>query len=69
MEKLLEFLNAERGRRLALSVHLNLSPAAISSWREIPSRHVSAVSKFSGIPPEDLRPDLADIFRAEEVRL
>lgn len=62
METLLQFLNAERGRRIALSAHLKLSPAAVSSWREVPARHVRAVSQFSGIPPEVLRPDLADIF-------
>lgn len=67
MKKLLDFLNAEVGRRLALAKFLNVSPSAISMWKEVPPHRVRAVSDFSGIPPEELRPDLAEIFARTSV--
>lgn len=62
MEKLLEYFNAERGRRIALAKHLKTSPANVSMWKEVPPHRVRAIAEFTGIPPEHLRPDLAEIF-------
>jgi len=62
MEKLLEYLNGERGRKSALAARLNISPSAISMWDQVPTDRVAAVADFTGIPPRDLRPDLAAMF-------
>lgn len=58
MEKLLAYLDAERGRRLALASALNCSPSAISMWKQVPAERVGDVARATGIPPEELRPDI-----------
>lgn len=65
MNKLLEYFDAERGRRMALAIHLEISPSAISMWTQVPTERVKEVAKFTGISPRDLRPDLADIFETD----
>jgi DNA-binding transcriptional regulator YdaS (Cro superfamily) len=35
-----------------------ISSAAVSQWNRVPERHVWAVSKVTGIPAAELRPDL-----------
>jgi DNA-binding transcriptional regulator YdaS (Cro superfamily) len=62
MNKLREYLNGERGRKSALAARLQISPSAISMWDQVPTDRVSAVAAFTGIPAEDLRPDLAALF-------
>lgn len=68
MNKLLEYLDGERGRRSALAACLQISPSAVSMWDQVPTERVLAVSTFTGIPPQELRPDLADIFGAAPAR-
>lgn len=68
MDKLREYLDKERGRQSALAANLRISPSAISMWDQVPADRVGAVSKFTGIPPHHLRPDLADIFKAAPLR-
>lgn len=63
MKKLLEYLNAERGRRITLADALKINPSAISQWKEVPAERMGDVSRITGIPLEELRPD---IFRAAE---
>lgn len=58
MEKLLEYLNAERGRRLALARELEISPSAISMWEKVPAERLGAIARVTGIAPEELRPDI-----------
>lgn len=62
MNKLLEYFDAERGRRMALATHLEISPSAISMWTQVPTERVKEVAKFTGLSARDLRPDLAVIF-------
>jgi len=58
MEQLLRYLNEERGRRYKLAVDLNISPSAISMWNgKVPLDRLSDVSRLTGIPMEELRPD------------
>lgn len=35
-----------------------ITTAAVSQWRRVPERHVWAVSKVTGIPASELRPDI-----------
>lgn len=62
MDKLRKYLDGERGRKSALAANLKISPSAISMWDQVPTERVGAVSQFTGIPAEELRPDLAAIF-------
>jgi len=62
MDKLREYLNGKRGRRSALAADLRISPSAISMWDQVPFERVADVSRITGIPAGELRPDLADIF-------
>ncbi len=47
----------EMSRKLGFS-----SPSSITNWRrrngKVPAEHVGPVSRISGIPPHELRPDL-----------
>lgn len=58
MEKLLAYLNAERGRRGKLAETLRISPSAISMWSRVPAERLMDVSRATGISPQDLRPDM-----------
>lgn len=58
MDKLLEYLNAERGRRARLAEALGVSSAATSQWKEVPLDRVIAIEALTGIPRYDLRPDV-----------
>ncbi|MBZ9985700.1 helix-turn-helix domain-containing protein [Mesorhizobium sp. BH1-1-5] len=58
MEKLIEYFDAERGRRQALAAALGCSPSTISMWRRVPAERIGDVSRATGIPPEQLRPDI-----------
>ncbi|TGV61094.1 hypothetical protein EN784_01455 [bacterium M00.F.Ca.ET.141.01.1.1] len=68
MEKLKAYLAEERGRATKLAVAIGVSPSAISMWDQVPADRVGAVSKATGIPPHELRADLADIFGAAPER-
>ncbi|AJY44685.1 YdaS family helix-turn-helix protein [Martelella endophytica] len=58
MEHLLAYLNAERGRRVALAMQLNLQPSAISQWKVVPPTRVLAIEARTGISRHLLRPDI-----------
>jgi DNA-binding transcriptional regulator YdaS (Cro superfamily) len=46
------------GSMSKLAQHLNVSRAAVSHWNRVPFRHLAEISKFTGIPRSELRPDL-----------
>jgi DNA-binding transcriptional regulator YdaS (Cro superfamily) len=46
------------GGVVALSHKLGLSRAAVSGWKKVPAERVLAVEKITGIPREQIRPDL-----------
>jgi DNA-binding transcriptional regulator YdaS (Cro superfamily) len=37
---------------------LGISQQAVSQWREVPTRHIIAIERATGVPREVLRPDL-----------
>lgn len=53
-----ELLRQERGRIALVAKGLGINPGAVSQWKEIPPTRVPAVSKITGIPRHELRPDL-----------
>jgi len=43
-----------------LARQLNVTRQAVSLWDKVPLKHLRAVSKMTGIPRQQLRPDLYD---------
>lgn len=59
MNKVLEaYLKAERGRLSKLADGLKVTPAAIKQWVVIPAERMADVSRLTGIPMDELRPDI-----------
>lgn len=58
MDKLISWLNEQRGRRTELATKLGCGPNAISQWEQVPVRRVLEVSRITGIPRHELRPDM-----------
>lgn len=58
MEKLREWLKAERGRVTTLAEILQVSPGAVSQWPEVPPARVLDVERATGISRHELRPDI-----------
>ena len=46
------------GSASALARHLNVTRAAVSAWTHIPWQHVRTIERLTGIPKEELRPDV-----------
>lgn len=59
-----EYINAERGRGLALASAIGAPPESISNWkrgaRPVPAVHCPAIQRATGgaVRCEDLRPDI-----------
>jgi DNA-binding transcriptional regulator YdaS (Cro superfamily) len=58
MEEGLEKAIEKAGGIRPLARLLGISAAAVSQWRQVPSRHVISIERLTGIPREILRPDL-----------
>lgn len=58
MDKLTDWIKAERGRLTKLAIDLDVTPGAIAQWRKVPAERVRAVSSATGIKPHELRPDI-----------
>lgn len=55
----------DRGMKLVdLARELKVNKATVSRWgqKEVPTDRLAAVEKATGIPPGELRPDLASVF-------
>lgn len=48
----------ERGLRLKVARALGITHGAVSQWRRVPAERVLDVEGLTGIPREQLRPDL-----------
>lgn len=64
MKKLLEWFDEKRGRKVRLARGLGLTPGAISQWKQVPADKAVDVSSITGIPVEELRPE---VFRTPKV--
>ena len=53
-----EAFDKERGLRLRVARELGITHGAVSQWRRVPAERVLDVSRITGIPKEDLRPDI-----------
>lgn len=64
-DKALQRAIKQVGGTAELARQLKISSQAISQWRRIPHGRVEDVSRITGIPADELRPDLAKVFRTE----
>lgn len=53
-----EAFDRERGLRLRVARALGITHGAVSQWRRVPAERVVDVEALTGIPREQLRPDL-----------
>ena len=61
MEKLLDYLQQPENSQIALAKALGLTQPAIARWikrRRIPAERTLDVSRVTGIPVSELRPDI-----------
>jgi len=57
MEKLLEYLKANRGAQGKMARAIGLGQSTISQWKSVPLEHLPEVEAFTGIPRWILCPD------------
>lgn len=49
----------ERGKKLSdLASSLNINKSTVSRWKRVPAERVIEVEKATGIPREEIRPDI-----------
>ena len=46
------------GSQRKLALGLGITPQSLTKWHTIPSRHIINIERLTGIPREELRPDL-----------
>ena len=64
----MDLIRARRGLLAEVAHSLGMTRAAVVKWREVPAERVVEIERITGIPREQLRPDLyrktASIVRA-----
>lgn len=53
MDALIRWLNAQKGRRLAMAADINVTRSAVSQMLKrayLPANHIDKIKKFTGIP-------------------
>lgn len=58
MEKLKAYFREGRGRKSQLALELEITPSALTQWKEVPAERVLKVESLTGISRFDLRPDV-----------
>lgn len=66
MDKLNTWIKAERGRLTKLALAIKVTPGAITQWSEVPAKRLVDVSDVTGIPRQELRPDLYEGMEAAQ---
>jgi DNA-binding transcriptional regulator YdaS (Cro superfamily) len=58
MTKGLQLAIERAGTQRRLAQLLGISPQAVQQWSHVPYRHIIMIEKVTGVPREQLRPDL-----------
>lgn len=66
MDKLTTWIKAERGRLKKLADACGISHSAVWQWDRVPGERLVAVSRVTGIPMQELRPDMFEGAEAAE---
>lgn len=67
MEKLLEYFNAEHGRRKQLALALGITPGAVSQWEKVPVERLDEIERLTGIPRHELCPEFFEGYSPSEI--
>ena len=51
-------LRSQRGAQAKIAVACKIGRSAVAQWREVPAERVVTIEQVTGIPREQLRPDL-----------
>jgi hypothetical protein len=51
-------IKSQRGLAARIARECNINAATVSLWKKVPPHHAMTVSKVSGIPLHELRPDI-----------
>ena len=57
-------VDALDGTTSTLASKVGVSPQAVSVWRKVPEKHLRRIHRLTGVPLEELRPDLFRLFRS-----
>jgi DNA-binding transcriptional regulator YdaS (Cro superfamily) len=68
MDKLIAWLDGERGRRVFLAAQLHIGPSALSQWSQVPAERCLDVERITGISRHELRPDIYGAARKSDTR-
>jgi DNA-binding transcriptional regulator YdaS (Cro superfamily) len=49
---------AKRGSAVRIATELCITPQAVNDWKRVPAERVLEVEKITGVPREELRPDI-----------
>jgi DNA-binding transcriptional regulator YdaS (Cro superfamily) len=60
---LMDQIRAKRGMLARVADELGLARSTVHAWQRVPDKHLVEVERITGIPREELRPDL---FRRRE---
>jgi DNA-binding transcriptional regulator YdaS (Cro superfamily) len=58
MNKGIDTIRATKGMAAKIAKNLKISRGAVSRWQHIPAERIVEVERITGIPREELRPDL-----------
>ena len=58
MDALTTYLKAKRGRLTELAKAIHVTPGAITQWEKVPAERVVQIEHATGVPRQELRPDL-----------
>jgi hypothetical protein len=65
----LDRIRAQRGLATRIKEEIGLkSRATVSQWKKVPIEHLAAVSRVTGIPERELRPDVWEIVERNQGR-
>lgn len=66
MDTLRTYLKGKRGRLTQLAQALGIGSNAISQWERVPAERVIDVERATGIPRNQLRPDIYPVAQPED---
>jgi DNA-binding transcriptional regulator YdaS (Cro superfamily) len=68
-QQIVEMATAKVGGESALARALGIKVQSVQKWKKIPAERVVAVEQATGIPREQLRPDIFAIHRGGKVTI
>lgn len=54
-------IRSQRGLMTRIAETLGIQRGAVAMWKRVPQNRIAEVSRITGMTPEELRPDLAEL--------